>query len=110
LRKRALDWLSADLRAWRALLEKGPGTNRPAIAQQFAHWLEDPDFNSVRGPDALAKLPEEERQPWRTLWANVAATLGRAQENGSPAKSKAVRAEGPRKGGAAAALPAAPRG
>jgi hypothetical protein len=83
LRKQALDWLTADLRAWRSLLEQGPEKNRPAIAQQLAHWLEDTDFNGVRGPDAFAKLPEAERQPWRALWADVAATLARAQGKGS---------------------------
>jgi tetratricopeptide (TPR) repeat protein len=84
LRKQALDWLSADLRAWRNLLEKGPAQNRPAIAQQLAHWLEDTDLSGVRGPDTLAKLPEAERQPWRSLWADVAATLARAQGKTAP--------------------------
>jgi hypothetical protein len=53
------------------------------------HWLDDPDFNGVRGPDALAKLPESEREGWQKLWADVAATLARAQEQGTPAEKKA---------------------
>jgi Flp pilus assembly protein TadD len=90
LRTQARDWLRADLRAWQDLLEKGPAQKRPAIVQQLAHWLEDPDFNGVRGAAALAKLPEVEREPWRALWADVATTLarekGRPQEKPSPAE------------------------
>jgi hypothetical protein len=55
-------------------------------------------LSGVRGADALAELPEAERQPWRTLWADVAATLARAQEKGKPAEKKAAAAEAPKKG------------
>jgi hypothetical protein len=43
LRKQVLDWLSADLRDWRSLPEKGPENNRPVIAEQPAPWLEHTD-------------------------------------------------------------------
>jgi hypothetical protein len=33
-----------------------------------------------RGPEALARLPEAERQEWQKLWADVADTLARAAE------------------------------
>jgi tetratricopeptide (TPR) repeat protein len=97
LRKQALDWLSADLRAWRTLLEKGPEKSRAPIAQALMHWLEDTDFNGVRGAGALAKLAEAEREPWRKLWADVAATLARAQEKGGTAEKTAVTAEARKK-------------
>jgi hypothetical protein len=48
--------------------------------------LVDPEFAGVRGPEALAKLPESERQPWQKLWADVAATLARAQGKTMPEK------------------------
>ena len=32
---------------------------RPEIARTLKHWRGDADLVSVRGPDALAKLPEE---------------------------------------------------
>jgi hypothetical protein len=73
LRKLALDWLHADLRAWRKLLEKGPEKARPAVAQQMQHWLADPDFAGVRGAAALAKLPAAERPAWQQLWEEVEA-------------------------------------
>jgi hypothetical protein len=48
------------------------------------HWLQDRDFNGVRGTRALAKLPEAERAGWRKLWADVAATLAQAQKKRRP--------------------------
>jgi tetratricopeptide (TPR) repeat protein len=38
----------------------------------------------VRGPDALAQLPQAEREGWRKLWADVAVTLARFQEQRRP--------------------------
>jgi len=43
------------------------------------HWQQDTDFTNVRG-DALAKLPEAERNEWRKLWEDVAELLKKAQE------------------------------
>jgi hypothetical protein len=48
------------------------------------HWLATPDFASVRGPDALGRLPEAERQAWQKLWADVADTLARAEGTTRP--------------------------
>jgi eukaryotic-like serine/threonine-protein kinase len=76
LRRQALTWLRADLNAWAALLEKF----RPLIVKAMKHWLADEDFASVRGPEALAKLPFAERQAWRQLWADVADLLARAEK------------------------------
>ena len=97
LRRQALDWLRADLDAWRGLLDKEPTKARPTVAQTMRHWLRDPDFNGVRGPDALARLPEAERAGWRTLWADVAATLARAEEKRTPEQKKPAPAEAPGK-------------
>jgi tetratricopeptide (TPR) repeat protein/serine/threonine protein kinase len=80
LRKQALDWLRADLDAWRRLLDKQPDNTRSAAAQQMQHWLHDPDFNGVRSMAALGKLPEAERQAWSKLWTDVATTLTQALE------------------------------
>jgi hypothetical protein len=38
------------------------------------------DFASVRGPEALAKLPEMERAEWAKLWEDVAALGKQAAE------------------------------
>jgi tetratricopeptide (TPR) repeat protein len=89
LRRQALDWLRADLDAWRKVLEKGPEQARPAVAQLMQHWQQDPDFSGVRGPDALGRLPEAERQGWQQVWADVKKTLEQAR--GKPASRQNLR-------------------
>src|SRR5262249_5540676 len=79
LRRRALDWLRADLEAWGRLLDRGPNQGRSAVtaANRLAAWRADASFAGVRGPEAFASLPEAERQPWRQLWDDVAGMLAR---------------------------------
>jgi serine/threonine protein kinase/tetratricopeptide (TPR) repeat protein len=80
LRNQALEWLRADLKRWRRVLEKGPDTTRPRTAEEMQDWLEDPAFAGVRGEKALANLPAEEGPGWRQLWAEVEQTLAQARE------------------------------
>ena len=87
LRRQALDWLRGHLGSAGRLLDKTPD-RAPGLARELKHWLEDADFNGVRGREALAKLPEGERQAWQKLWADVADMLKRAQEKAA-AKKKA---------------------
>jgi tetratricopeptide (TPR) repeat protein len=70
LRRQALAWLRADLAAWQRLLETRPEL-AGALSQTLRHWLADPDFNGVRGREALARLPEPERRAWQALWQEV---------------------------------------
>jgi serine/threonine-protein kinase len=78
LRLMALSWLRADLAARRRLLEQGPDKARLAVARLMAHWLQDSDLAGVRGAEALARLPEAERQDWRQLWEEVEELRRRA--------------------------------
>jgi serine/threonine protein kinase/Flp pilus assembly protein TadD len=78
LRRQAVTWLQADLAAWRTLLEKDPNKAGPAVLQTMQHWQGDADFAGVRGPEALARLPEAERPVWQKLWEEVAALQKRA--------------------------------
>jgi tetratricopeptide (TPR) repeat protein len=80
LRKQSLGWLRSDLDAWRGRLDKELDKACPAVAERMQHWLRDPDFNGVRSPDALAKLPAAEREGWQKLWADVADLLQRAAD------------------------------
>jgi serine/threonine protein kinase len=73
LRKQALEWLRADLAAFRQLLDKQPDQARAFVAQQMSGWLQDNDFAGVRGSTALAKLSVAERAEWTKLWQDVAA-------------------------------------
>jgi tetratricopeptide (TPR) repeat protein len=81
LRRQALDWLRADLKAGGRLLDqdadRAPAAAR--VASALRHWLLDPDFVGVRGWGALARLPAAERPPWQKLWDDVAATRNRAE-------------------------------
>jgi serine/threonine protein kinase/Flp pilus assembly protein TadD len=74
LRRQARRWLRADLTALGQLVEKGPEKTRAAVQRALRHWQQDTDFAGVRG-DALAKLPEAERQAWQQLWADVEQKL-----------------------------------
>jgi tetratricopeptide (TPR) repeat protein len=91
LRPQALDWLRADLEAWRRLRDKGPDKVRSTIAETMRHWLADTDFASVRGPAALARLPEAERRGWQELWSGVADTLARVQSQPTAEKKSGAR-------------------
>jgi serine/threonine protein kinase len=78
LRGQALGWLRADLAAYRRLLDKEPDKAGPLVRQRMQHWQQVQDFEGVRGPDALAKLPEAERGLWQELWAEVEELRTRA--------------------------------
>jgi serine/threonine-protein kinase len=78
LRRKAVDWLRAELAAWSKVLDSGDPKARAAVAPKLRHWRQDPDLAGVRDGDALAALPEAERGAWRALWAEVDALLARA--------------------------------
>jgi tetratricopeptide (TPR) repeat protein len=73
LRQQALDWLRAELKAQRQVLEKSAGKAGPAISQQMQQWLRETAFAGVRGEEALAKLPPAECKNWQGLWQEVDA-------------------------------------
>jgi serine/threonine-protein kinase len=86
LRQQALDWLRADLAACHKVLEGDRAKAATAVRQQMQHWLQDADFAGVRGPHALAKLPEAERSAWRKVWAEVEELLVQAGGKSSGAE------------------------
>jgi serine/threonine-protein kinase len=73
LRKQALDWLHAELAAYRQVLATRPDKVASEVRQLMQHWQQDEDFASVRGAEALARLPEAERSAWEKLWEDVRA-------------------------------------
>jgi tetratricopeptide (TPR) repeat protein len=86
LRRQALGWLRADLGAWAARVLKGTQKERTAAAKRLRRWQADSDLAAVRGPDALRKLPEDERADWQRLWAEVQAVLAWANGKNTGAK------------------------
>jgi tetratricopeptide (TPR) repeat protein len=80
-RKQALAWLRDDLKVWGKLLEDAGSA--VVVRQHLEGWLKAGDLSGVRG-EALAKLPESERQPWCDLWADVDKTLATARQQTTP--------------------------
>jgi tetratricopeptide (TPR) repeat protein len=78
LRRQALTWRQADLATWRKRFEDDETTVRPIVRQQMQAWLADPDSAAVRDPEALARLPEGERQDWQKLWTEVEELFAKA--------------------------------
>ena len=91
LRRQALDWLRADLDAWIRWLDNGPDQARPIIVAKMRHWQTDTDLTGVRGPAALARMPEPERLAWQELWSGVADTLAPVQTRTSPEKKSGTK-------------------
>ncbi|MGO9922041.1 MAG: protein kinase domain-containing protein, partial [Isosphaeraceae bacterium] len=78
-RNQAHTWLEAELATWTKLLGSANAQQRQPIAKTLKHWQQDADLASVRDEAALAKLPAEEREGWKSLWAKVDALLARAR-------------------------------
>jgi serine/threonine protein kinase len=101
LRRQALEWLRADLAAYRRLLEKEPDRVGPFVRKMMRQLQQAPALASVRDPDALAKLPEAEREAWRKLWRT--SRIPRRGHKTRPRRSRRARSsrlrEGKRKGG-----------
>src|SRR5262249_53116693 len=91
LRQRALDWLRADLATYGRVLSNGPEQTRPLALGRLQHCLKDPDFAGVREQQALAQLPESERQAWQQLWAGARDRLARARGPATPKKEPATK-------------------
>jgi serine/threonine-protein kinase len=81
LRGRARDWLDADLRRWEERIDAGSALAHRLIRPRLTHWKISPELDCVRDPEALAKLPPEERTAWDALWSRVDAVLARAGES-----------------------------
>ena len=60
----------------------------PVLAKTMQHWQQDTDLAGVRDAQALADLPEAERQSWQKLWSDVANLLKQAKEK-PPSEKKA---------------------
>jgi tetratricopeptide (TPR) repeat protein len=79
-RARALAWLHADLTWWTERLEKSDTPEvRLALQQQMRQWQDNIDLAGLREREGLAKLPNEEREAWRKLWADVEALRQRTK-------------------------------
>ena len=76
-RRQALDWLRQDLTWYGRRLDDGDALIIGQIGERLQLWHGDPDLAGVRAKDALARLPDEERERWERLWSDVDALLRR---------------------------------
>jgi serine/threonine-protein kinase len=84
LRQQALAWLRENLQRHGQQLGDADAKSRQAIHQVWQHWQKNAAFDSVRGKEALAKLPEDERAAWQQLWADVEALLSKGNPGSVP--------------------------
>jgi len=77
-RKQALTWLQADLKLWTRRLENGNSAAGAEVSQMLWNWQRDRDLAGLRDSAELAKLPPEEQQACKQLWADVATLHKRA--------------------------------
>jgi serine/threonine-protein kinase len=78
LRKQALDWLSADLAAWKRVPDTPAFHER--TRESLHHWQWDTDLAAIRDPKEIAQLPTDEQGACNKLWADVAALLKKVEE------------------------------
>jgi serine/threonine-protein kinase len=76
-REQARRWLRADLAAWTKALDSDTAKAGELVRRTLTQWRGDPDLAGLREPDALDRLPAEERKEWSALWAEVGALLKR---------------------------------
>jgi hypothetical protein len=67
----ALSWLRDDLTAYAKLAQRNNPAANQFIQQRLTHWRTDADLSSVRDPQALGRLPDNERVAWQALWRDV---------------------------------------
>lgn len=89
LRRQALDWLRADLKAHQQEVENSADQAHWVVVRRMQHWLKDEDFAGLRGSASLARLPEAERGEWQKLWQEVETLRQRAAER--PASARPAR-------------------
>jgi tetratricopeptide (TPR) repeat protein len=77
LRGWALRWLRADLALWQKQADFGQAESRAAAQRTLRHWQQDADLAGVRGKEAVAALPADERAEWEKFWAEVGDLLRR---------------------------------
>ena len=70
------------------MLDGGDEPARKKVAPTLAHWKADADLAGIRDEAALAKLPEAEREAFRSLWADVEALRKKAEGVGGRGRSR----------------------
>ncbi|MGO9463665.1 MAG: protein kinase domain-containing protein [Isosphaeraceae bacterium] len=78
-RKRAREWLGAEVDLWTRVLDNGPPADRVLVAQKLARLWADPDLAGLLDQEALDRLPPAERQECRALRNAIDVQISRTQ-------------------------------
>lgn len=71
-------------------MDRQPDSAGPTM-RVMQHWLADTDFDRVRVPASLGRLPPAERGEWQGLWKEIAALRQRAAGRRLRARLEVVR-------------------
>jgi tetratricopeptide (TPR) repeat protein len=77
LRKQAVAWLRAELEAAAKPPAAGKPAERSRLVLRLRQWTMDADLASLRDPDEVGKLPDDERALLKSLWSDHDAALKR---------------------------------
>jgi serine/threonine protein kinase len=80
LRQQARDWLQAELVLLAKRAESGDPKACKVVQVNLKYWQTDADLAGIRDKDAVMKLPAEEQEACRKLWAEVEALLQISRE------------------------------
>ena len=80
-RKRAREWLNADLALWTKTLDKVAATDRNLVRKTLGQWQADPALAGMRDCSALAALSADERKECKALWEAVAGAIDRLEKS-----------------------------
>jgi serine/threonine-protein kinase len=74
-RSLSLQWLQAELKILHAT------TDKKQVLERLQYWKDDEDFVGVHQPSELAKLPDDERKAWASLWSEVDSLKAKLESN-----------------------------
>jgi serine/threonine-protein kinase len=80
LRLQALGWLQSDFERLSLEANSDDPRVRLRVRGTLGRWMSDPDLAGLRDPEAIARLPEPERDAWQRLWAEVRRQVMLAQD------------------------------
>jgi serine/threonine-protein kinase len=78
-RRQSRQWLEDDLAAWTKAVTGDSKTSAELCRIMLMLWQDDPDLARLREPNALDKIPAEERVEWIALWKQVRDSLASAE-------------------------------
>jgi serine/threonine-protein kinase len=76
-RRKALEWLRADLVVLSRTLDSGLRADRDVAKEMLTLWQDERDLAGLREPARLKELAEDERKVCLALWAAVGAVITR---------------------------------